>query len=190
MVDKQSSRSNHNPNNTMKKTQTFVGRLVPRTQKGLVILFVVLMLFATLPAIYSAIGGLSQKDTVEVNNEYIDFKQELLGKDDSEESRSKVVKEYGGQYDQKVVTVLSKKPSDWTQEDLDDAYMALLYANKIKAYTQVAEILSMIEVAKMTGLNIDNNIYGIDQGIRDSIKTQAEAKISTSVDEVREAPGS
>ena len=189
MVDEQSSRSNHNPHNTIKKNQSFVGRLVPRTPKGLVILFVVLMLLATLPAIYSAIGGLSQRDTAEVNNEYTDFKQELLGKDDSEESRSKVVKEYGGQYDQKVVAVLSKKPSDWTQEDLDNAYMVLLYANKIEAYTQVAEILSMIEVAKMTGLNIDNNIYGIDQGVRDSIKTQVETKISTSANGVREAPG-
>jgi hypothetical protein len=64
---------------------------------------------------------------------------------------------------------------EWNKEMLNDAYAALLYADKMGAYTQVELFLGKIEAAQRNGMNIDDNLYGVNQEARDAIKARLQA---------------
>lgn len=84
-----------------------------------------------------------------------------------------VVRRYGASYTQ-AIDLINKTPyAGWDRQTLDKAYFSLLYADKIKAYTQVKSTLFLVESAKRGGLDIDDNSYGIDQKKRDEIRNRA-----------------
>jgi len=101
------------------------------------------------------------------------YAQEFLGSDNSDETVSRLVGQYGEQYDQLYEKVTLSDPSQWNKETLDEAYVALLYADKIGAFNQVNTLLGFIDAADRTGLNVDNNSYDINQSMREAMQQSA-----------------
>lgn len=97
--------------------------------------------------------------------------------DNSTANKTHLVEKYGAHYDELISKILQSNPATWNKEMLNDAYAALLYADKMGDYTHVNALLSYIEAVKARGLNIDDNSYGVNQNIRDEIKQRA--KMST-----------
>jgi len=85
-----------------------------------------------------------------------------------------VVKRYGQDYDDSSKEITNKNYTEWDKTTLDKAYFSLLYADKAGLFTQVYQTLALIEGAKMNGLNVDDNGYGIGQAERDAIKQRAD----------------
>jgi hypothetical protein len=48
------------------------------------------------------------------------------------------------------------------------------------AYTQVGSLITYIEQAQASGLNIDDNSYGVDEELRESIKKRTTVLYTTS----------
>ncbi len=103
------------------------------------------------------------------------YAQEFLKSDGSDKTKSDLVKRYSTQYDQALSNNSKSDPGKWSKQDLDNAYAALLYADKVEDYNQVNTLIAYIEFAKSRGLNIDDNSYGIDQQVRDAIKQRVDA---------------
>lgn len=94
--------------------------------------------------------------------------------------REQATTKYSETYNQSLTNIKGFSPAKWNKAQIDSAYQALLYADKIGAYGQVQSILALLQAAKSGGINIDDNSYGVDQKKRDEILARAEnlAKIS------------
>lgn len=95
---------------------------------------------------------------------------------DSDATKSRLVDQYGQKYDTTYAEVKTSNPANWDKAMLDKACIVLLYADKMNAQAQVYAVLSMMELAKARGLNIDDNSYGVNQGMRDAILQRAKAQ--------------
>ena len=63
----------------------------------------------------------------------------------------------------------------WNKGALDKAYFNLIYADKIESFNDVYAMLSFIESAQESGINIDDNSYGITQQKRLDFKARADS---------------
>jgi len=89
-------------------------------------------------------------------------------------SVANLVQKYSKDYGVTGEKVKRSNPSAWNREVLDEAYFTLLYADKIGDFSRVHSTLLMIELAKRNGLDIDDNSYGIDKKMRDTIRKRAD----------------
>ena len=85
-----------------------------------------------------------------------------------------VVRDYSADYSQAASELQKNSYTNWNRTTLDKAYFSLIYADKIGAFTQVYNTLILIDSAKQTGIDIDDNSYGMDQKGRDEIRQRAE----------------
>lgn len=83
--------------------------------------------------------------------------------------REQAATKYSETYNQSLTNIKGFSPTKWNKAQIDSAYQALLYADKIGAYGQVQSILALLQAAKGGGVNIDDNSYGINQKQRDEI---------------------
>ena len=100
---------------------------------------------------------------------------ELLQADDSDNSQANLVQKYGVESDKATQEARNSDSTKWDKSTLDKAYVSLLYADKVGAFSQVYTMLSLIESADRSGLNVDDNSYGITQSMRDAIRQRADA---------------
>jgi len=100
--------------------------------------------------------------------------REILQADNSDGSKANVVNKFGRDYDSATKNIRGSDPTNWDKAKLDQAYLSLVYADKIGAFTQVYTMMSYIEFAQKSGLNIDDNSYGVNQSMRDSIRERAD----------------
>lgn len=113
------------------------------------------------------------------------FVQEFLNSGDSSEEKSILVKKYSTQYGYSLKNTVSSSPTSWDKDKLDDAYEVLLYADKMGAYSQASAVLAQLDAAKKSGLNIDDNSYGVNQDIRDEIKSRTDERIKKAEESVK-----
>ncbi len=149
-----------------------------RRPKKILVVFVVVVIVAL------AIGGVflyKHYKKPSTNN----IVPELLKSDTSDSAKQHIVEEYNAKYSSTTSKASGTSPNKWDKATLDDAYTSLLYADKIGAFTQVYNMLAQIDAAQKSGLNIDNNSYGITQAMRDTIKSRADtaSKVALSGEE-------
>lgn len=101
---------------------------------------------------------------------------DLLQADESDQGKVEIVKKFGTDYDRATKELSSKSPAEWDKASLENAYLSLLYADKVGAFTQVYTMLSLIDSARKNGVDIDDNSYGINQQKRDDIRQRADIK--------------
>lgn len=131
--------------------------------------------FAILIATVSLVGVFGFVRISKEKHEYVaEPVESLLQADESDKSKVRVVETYGTKYDAAINKVEDSDPTKWDKEMLDKAYLSLLYADKIGAFTQAYTILSLLELAQNNGLNIDDNSYGITKEKRNDIKKRAD----------------
>lgn len=85
-----------------------------------------------------------------------------------------VVQDYSADYSQAASDLQRQSYTNWNRTTLDKAYFSLIYADKIGAFSQVYNTLILIDAAKQTGVDIDDNSYGMDQKGRDEIRQRAD----------------
>ncbi len=139
----------------------------------------VLIAILGLGALY--IYGETKKPTQKTEQQK--YTQEFIESDNSDATISNLVERYGSQFDDKSSKVLQSNPAEWDKAMLDDACVALLYADKMSATTQTASLLAYIESAGASGLDINNNSYGINQEIRDAIRSRTKERIQQAMEE-------
>lgn len=92
----------------------------------------------------------------------------------NEEDKTKLVDIYGEDYQAAVERNLNPDFNGWDEQKVNDVYITLLYADKVGDFSQVYTSLSMLEMMKTAGVDIDSNIYGVTQETRDVIKAKAD----------------
>ena len=90
--------------------------------------------------------------------------------------QAKILDEYKGDYDTAVTDTETSNPSKWTKKQLDETYLIMLYNDKTGGSTDVLTALQDLEFAKESGVNIDDNSYGITQSDRDAMEARANAR--------------
>lgn len=100
--------------------------------------------------------------------------QNELPRINDSDSIEDVVENNGADYNESIKAVNNTNPTAWDKSKLDKAYFSLLYADKVGAFSQVYTMLSMIDLARQNGLDIDDNSYGINQSKRDEIRKRAD----------------
>jgi hypothetical protein len=86
---------------------------------------------------------------------------------------SSVVQTYGKSQDVITKEVQASNPNKWDKTMLDKAYFSLLYYDKVGDFSHVNQMLFMISLAQKSGLNIDNNSFGVNQKARDAMQLKA-----------------
>ncbi len=89
-------------------------------------------------------------------------------------SKAETVSNYGKDQAKNSQDLQGAPSESWDKEKLDKAYFNLIYADKTGSSSDVYNMLFFIEVAQKSGLDIDNNSYGIDQQDRDQIRQRAD----------------
>lgn len=74
---------------------------------------------------------------------------------------AEMVATYGPQYDAAYVEVQKSDPAKWDSLMVDKAFMCLLYADKIRAASQVETLYYQIQSASGSGVNVDSNNAGV-----------------------------
>ena len=97
------------------------------------------------------------------------FKKEMLNPNSSDETRASAVASYSEDYGKSLEATSNTNPAKWDKAKVDDAYVTLLYVNKMGSFSQTLQYIALLEIAKAGGVDIDNNSYGIDQRTRDEI---------------------
>ena len=97
------------------------------------------------------------------------FKKEMLNPNGSDETRASAVASYSEDYGKSLEATSNTNPAKWDKAKVDDAYVTLLYVNKMGSFSQTLQYIALLEIAKAGGVDIDNNRYGIDQRTRDEI---------------------
>ncbi len=90
------------------------------------------------------------------------------------ENANDVVRVYGKEKGQYSKELQSSDSATWDKAKLDKVYFNLIYADKVGSFNDVYAMLAFIDAAKKSGLNIDDNSYGIDQTKRNEIKLRAD----------------
>ena len=152
---------------SQKDLRHLAGKL--KTKKSIAVICLLFLVLATVGFFYAI-----NDEEVPLNNDSQEYARAFLDSDDSEETNKLLVKEYGSQFDESFESIKNSDASVWDKEMLDKASAALLYADKMKAYSQAAIILAMINSAEIAGLDVNDNSYGVNQDIRDAIKQRAD----------------
>lgn len=97
------------------------------------------------------------------------FKKDMLNPNSSDETRASAVASYSEAYGKSLEATSNTNPAKWDKAKVDDAYVTLLYVNKMGSFSQTLQYIALLEIAKAGGVDIDNNSYGIDQRTRDEI---------------------
>jgi hypothetical protein len=137
--------------------------------KRMLIVFLVIILVVT-AAVVTKVYLLNNEKKVKPTGKAL----ELLEAKDTDSSKDYLTEKLGEENTNVNKELKDSGLSTWDKAKLDKAYYSLVYADKIGNFTQVFATLSLIESAKKSGLNIDDNSYGIDQAMRDAIKRRAE----------------
>lgn len=87
-----------------------------------------------------------------------------------------VVQRYGTTKGDNKRDLENSNSEDWNKAKLDKVYFNLLYADKVGSFNEVYAMLFFVDVAEKSGLDIDDNSYGVNQQIRSDIKSRADAK--------------
>ena len=140
------------------------------TKKFLKPTAIIVIILVTAGAILGKVFFVQTKES----NKPTGHELELLLTSDNNSGRSYVVERYGKKYEAAVEEIRSSDLRKWDKAMLDQAYLSLVYADKVGAFTNVYTTLSLIESAQKNGLNIDDNSWGIDQEKRNAIRQRAD----------------
>ncbi len=110
-----------------------------------------------------------QNSSSTTNSREVIFKKEMLNPNSSDETRASAVASYSEDYGNSLQATSNTNPAKWDKAKVDDAYVTLLYVNKMGSFSQTLQYIALLEIAKAGGVDIDNNSYGIDQRTRDEI---------------------
>jgi hypothetical protein len=115
-------------------------------------------------------------DEVKITDEQ-KYTKSFVESDNSKETQARLVSQYGVRYNEITAMIYKSNPGEWDKSTLDDAYKALLYADKMQANTQTVYILKSIEAAGNAGLDIDNNSYGVTKEMRNNIQKRLDEAV-------------
>ena len=110
-----------------------------------------------------------QDSVITTDSREVIFKKEMLNPNSSDETRASAVASYSEDYGNSLQATSNTNPAKWDKAKVDDAYVTLLYVNKMGSFSQTLQYIALLEIAKAGGVDIDNNSYGIDQRTRDEI---------------------
>jgi len=133
------------------------------------ILFISVLLFCSIWYFYSYRKNVENKK----NTEYQKSIQEKVAIK-STQNVKEVVQKFGKESGENSKQLAESSSSSWDKAKLDKAYYNLIYADKVGSFNDVYAMLSFISTAEKSGLNIDDNSYGVDQKIRNDIKLRAD----------------
>lgn len=85
-----------------------------------------------------------------------------------------VVQKFGKEKGENTKDLTNSSSNVWDKAKLDKAYYNLIYADKVGSFNDVYAMLSFVDAAEKSGLNIDDNSYGVDQKERSDIKLRAD----------------
>ncbi len=144
---------------------------VQRRQRRIILTIIALVLLVGVIIGYILLSR--EEQPASLSPEILSLKQE--SSDTSAKNQTKLAEQYGDQYDAAYAEVTAADATSWNKEMLDKAYTALLYADKIGAYSQAIDVLSSMRAAEAEGLNLDDNSWGMRQADRDAIEARANA---------------
>jgi predicted negative regulator of RcsB-dependent stress response len=110
-----------------------------------------------------------QDSAITTDSREVIFKKDMLNPNSSDETRASAVASYSEDYGKSLEATSNTNPAKWDKAKVDDAYVTLLYVNKMGSFSQTLQYIALLEIAKAGGVDIDNNSYGIDQRTRDEI---------------------
>ncbi len=111
----------------------------------------------------------SQKSNTPMGTSEAKYIKDMLGSDSKVATKEYLVEKYSQAYGVSLHNTSNTNPVNWDKAKVDDAYTTLLYVNKMGSFAQTLQYLALLERAKVGGVDIDNNSYGIDQKTRDEI---------------------
>lgn len=138
------------------------------------LILVVVILFAAPLAVIAYSKSTDKEQTIETASNKKDFSEVVQDSDNSDASKSEAVKQFGQDYQEKINRISNSKPQEWDGSFVEDSTNALLYADKIGDFSQVYTLLFVIDYIKRSGVNVDDNSYGVNQEQRDAIKQRAD----------------
>lgn len=138
----------------------------------LVFLFFIIILFFVLCSVLYLLNNQNKEANIK-NAEYQKSIQKQV-KITNTENVNDVVKVYGKEKDSYTKELQGTSSASWDKAKLDKVYFNLLYADKVGSFSDVYAMLAFINAAERSGLNVDDNSYGINQKIRNEIKLRAD----------------
>ena len=159
--------SNSDSNN---KATTWSRKIKPNFKLPIFILF--LVVFSAF-SIFSFVRNKQQNAKIMKDIQYQKTIQKQV-KIANLENANDVVRVYGKEKGQYSKELQSSNSATWDKAKLDKVYFNLIYADKVGSFNDVYVMLAFVDAAKKSGLNIDDNSYGIDQTKRDEIKLRAD----------------
>ena len=148
---------------------------VPNKRKTLLVVIIIaaIVLIAAGAAAWYFFKPSSKEDVSSSNQansiDYKQAKETITATQLSEAELTKLVDEYGPQYDAALKEVQESHPTIWKQPLIDKAHFCLLYADKVGSKAQVQSVYYQIFAAQQTGINVDNNATGLTQQDREAI---------------------
>ena len=97
----------------------------------------------------------------------------------SEADLQKVITEYGSEYEASSKDVRSASSDKWTLTEIDKAYLAITYADKMGLNSQVQDLYYQIASARASGADVDANSAQVTQQQLDAMKAKADAATSS-----------
>ena len=97
------------------------------------------------------------------------YSKDFINSDNSEENKAKLSDKYSKEYADSLQSTSGSNPAEWNREKVNDASKTLLFVNKMGSYAQALQYLALLQQAKASGVNIDDNDYGVNQKLRDEI---------------------
>ncbi len=97
------------------------------------------------------------------------YAKEFLDSDNSSATKEALSEKYSSKYSESLQSTSGTDPAQWNKQKVNDACITLLFVNKMGSYSQALQYLALLDEAKSSGINIDDNDYGVNQKVRDEI---------------------
>lgn len=154
-----------------------------RTKIILITVVALLVLAAAGAALYYAFvlkpaNTQKKADTAADAAFYEDANTTITQSGTSEADIQKVITEYGSEYETSSKDVRSASSDKWTLTEIDKAYLAIVYADKMGLNSQVQDLYYQIASARASGADVDANSAKVTQQQLDDMKAKADAASS------------
>jgi hypothetical protein len=90
-----------------------------------------------------------------------------------------LIKEYGATAQSNFSDLRNSSSETWDKTKVDKVYFNLIFADRVGSFSDVFAMLSFLQAAKQSGINIDDNSFNFTQSSRDEIRTRAEISSNT-----------
>jgi len=111
------------------------------------------------------------------------YYKDFIDSDDSELNKAELSNKYSQTYANSLQSTSNTNPAEWNREKVNEACRVLLYVDKMGSYSQALQYVALLQEAKINGVNIDDNDYGVNQKVRDDIYNKSKQESDNAASE-------